>query len=1129
MSAAHAIAAEASLGPRLLLAGSPQLHRPGLEPLPLTAPDAWLLAWLALEGPTPRDRLGRLLWPDSPDESARNALRQRLFRLRRLARIDLVEGSAVLALAAGIGHDLHESHALLAAVDEPTGEELALWARQQRERRCETRVAALGRTMAEHEAAGDWVRALELARQRIEIAPLREEAHLALIRLQYLCGDRAAALRACEACEQMLDREFGAPPGAALQALRAVVQAASRPVTRVRTVPPALARPPRLAGRQAALLQLEQAMASAARVWIEAPAGLGKTRLLQAAVDLRSDALHVTARPGDAAVPYATLNRWFDALAERAPPPGSLRPTLAALWPADAGTRPAGASCATPVAHHLSQVVTAARAWLAQASPIVAAHLLDDLHLADPATLELLPELIDGPDATGAGIAWLLASRPVTDGHPAAALLNVLNRTLPPRRVVLPPLDDAALEELLESIGLDGLRGPAVATQLRVRSGGNPLFAIETLKHAWLQDGAGAASPLAWPPAEHPLQALQALLEQQLAVLSAPALQLARVAAVAGADFGVPLAAQVLQQPAVALTDAWAELESRQVIVGAAFAHDGLREAVRNGIPSLLVQHVHAEVALWLQAHGGEPARIAQHLQAAGQALAALPWLREAAARAQAAWREAERVAFLLTAADICEAHQRLDEAFELVSLAVQSHMNTTREAAGLPLLERLDRLARQPRQIAEAAGHRSWYGTALGDWDAAITHGQRALALLGDRPGPDDPLHAALSQRLGTALAMAGRFDEALPALQAARPWCEAHAGTNAAAEYLGNLAAVLDNLGRPTQALPCHEQVIETTRALGDSAFEATARANLAVSRLNAGDVAGARAQVEQARRLVAGYDRPGASAGFIAALQAQVDRAEGRYDDALACCDEARERLEQSNPGWLPVVHMHQAQIWLDLHQLARARQSLDAVDAGALAPRLRARHAWLHARWRQALGQPSAADYAEALQWAPNQGWPELRWLLRIECAHLTGSAAALDELDAVAAQASQGGHHGVAHCAQFRWLDLATQLCEPSDSLARRARERLLERAADTPPAEPWGLYHAEVWLAPARAHARLGEAQAARALAAQGWAWVSRVGQAHVAAPWRDTFWHTHPVNAALRHLARVDSSDTAG
>jgi len=34
-----------------------------------------LLAWLALEGPTPRGRLAQLLWPQSAADAARNALR----------------------------------------------------------------------------------------------------------------------------------------------------------------------------------------------------------------------------------------------------------------------------------------------------------------------------------------------------------------------------------------------------------------------------------------------------------------------------------------------------------------------------------------------------------------------------------------------------------------------------------------------------------------------------------------------------------------------------------------------------------------------------------------------------------------------------------------------------------------------------------------------------------------------------------------------------------------------------------------------------------------------------------------------------------------------------------------------
>src|SRR6185295_4767109 len=45
--------------------------------------DAALLAWLALEGPTPRAQLAELLWPLSDPVAARNTLRQRLFHLKR--------------------------------------------------------------------------------------------------------------------------------------------------------------------------------------------------------------------------------------------------------------------------------------------------------------------------------------------------------------------------------------------------------------------------------------------------------------------------------------------------------------------------------------------------------------------------------------------------------------------------------------------------------------------------------------------------------------------------------------------------------------------------------------------------------------------------------------------------------------------------------------------------------------------------------------------------------------------------------------------------------------------------------------------------------------------------------------
>jgi DNA-binding SARP family transcriptional activator len=74
---------------------------------------------LALQGPTPRERMSALLWPASDAEAARNALRQRLFRLRRQLGDDVVEGSTVLALASGVTHALSAATPLLGTLSAP--------------------------------------------------------------------------------------------------------------------------------------------------------------------------------------------------------------------------------------------------------------------------------------------------------------------------------------------------------------------------------------------------------------------------------------------------------------------------------------------------------------------------------------------------------------------------------------------------------------------------------------------------------------------------------------------------------------------------------------------------------------------------------------------------------------------------------------------------------------------------------------------------------------------------------------------------------------------------------------------------------------------------------------------------
>ena len=75
---------------RIFLLGAPRLQCcDGVVHL-LERKDAALLTLLAQEGPQQHATACALLWPDVGDGQARANLRQRLFRLRRTARRDVV-------------------------------------------------------------------------------------------------------------------------------------------------------------------------------------------------------------------------------------------------------------------------------------------------------------------------------------------------------------------------------------------------------------------------------------------------------------------------------------------------------------------------------------------------------------------------------------------------------------------------------------------------------------------------------------------------------------------------------------------------------------------------------------------------------------------------------------------------------------------------------------------------------------------------------------------------------------------------------------------------------------------------------------------------------------------------------
>src|SRR5262249_41067569 len=144
--------------------------------------------------------------------------------------------------------------------------------------------------------------------------------------------------------------------------------------------------------------------------------------------------------------------------------------------------------------------------------------VLDDLHFADAATIEMLDDLA----MDGAVIKWGFAQRPAEGLAQAKGLRDVLAKAWKLETIVLEPLDESQMTEFVESLRIPGVSAARLAPHLLKTTGGNPLFALETLKSAVFSGAAldDDASTLPRPAS------VAALVERRLAQLTPRALAL---------------------------------------------------------------------------------------------------------------------------------------------------------------------------------------------------------------------------------------------------------------------------------------------------------------------------------------------------------------------------------------------------------------------------------------------------------------------------------------------------------------------------------------------------------------------------------------------------------------------------
>jgi DNA-binding SARP family transcriptional activator len=1098
---------------RLLTAGGAQVA--------LERKQALVLAYLAIEGPTARAKVARLLWPEAPDSRARGNLRQRLAVLRQAAGADLVSDAAgVLSLAPSLRIEPAGSadEELLARFEYDDCDGAARWLESQREaQRSTQRAVRLGAIRASIEA-GRLDEAARLADALLAADRESEEPYRAQMEVLYLRGDTASAIAVWDRCKEMLRRLYGAVPSAATRQLGETILAASEAALGMRAdaarndaIPVTVLRPPRLIARHAPLHDLIEAWRSEATPWLCGEAGIGKSRLLAEFAVAAGACVVAVARPGDADVPYASLERLVLAAIDRFDPAadGDDLHQAARLLPRLADHRPGEAPEAVQTDHERRRCLHAVARLLAGCTARgCTAIVLDDLHFADTASVEAVLDMAaPSPRPGSTRLRFVFASRwdeAAARGVPWLASLDDPTRF---RRIDMAPLDAAGVAELVDSLGLTGLDAAALSRRLWPQVGGNPAFVLESVKLLLSLGGATAMSQqeLPLPPD------IVSVVERRVGLLSPQARHLAQLAAIAGQSFSVPLAAASLACQPLALTEPLRELELRQVLYGRRFVHDVIAAGVERTIPRSVAEFMHRFVAEYLESHQGQPAHVAAHWRSAGEPQRAGDAYRRAAHAAAEASRPLEQSTLLDAAAACFEQCAATDRLFDVLEERQAVHTAPDAMEARLACMTRMEALAATEAQRLRVLLCRQGWDADHAKTDAldvGLAAIDRALAL--GEPGIAFEFGRATAWRL----ALRGDGPRAVQTLETHRPWVMAQGTAAVRGDFHHAMAAVLGFADRLGPGVEASRQAIAELRTAALWTRLLPVLSNLGLTLHWRGQLEEARDVLTEARQLRERMHGQGSSLVIDTNLGA-VQRDLGDYVESdrtlTAALSELRSRAE-TDPEMrtdCAIAENHHAQAWLLLGQPVRALDALVTDDA-AIAPMFRGRRVALRLRAARMLGRPQAALLAQTEAMAESIASPFQRSLLELEAARSHPEARALAAFERVLLEGATRERPGLM-------LHAAARAAHASLALAdlERARRHLDCVQGIHATCAPYDIDRSELWLMTAQVARATGDEAGADALVERGAQWLQATAE-RLPATWRDGFLRRHPANARL-------------
>jgi DNA-binding SARP family transcriptional activator/tetratricopeptide (TPR) repeat protein len=944
----------------LALLGPPVVQRDGAAVTFDTRKAIALLALLAVTGREhSREQLADLLWPDADSAKGRASLRRTLSVTAAAMGPGLTISRAAVTLEPALVRvDVHEFERLIARPDAASLEQAVQlyrgdflagfvlrgcpdfeeWQASVAEELRQSLARGLQRLVAACIALGELERAAGHARRWLQLDPLHEPAHQAIIRLHGWAGQRSAAMRQYRSLVRVLDRDLAVRPLPETTRLYDDVRAGRLEPPPARPVPeaPVLSAEPSvppgppgawpLVGRDAEVAALRaawRAVGDAGRVVaIAGQAGSGKTRLITefrtSAAEQGGVVLGARCHDGETALPFvlaADLLRTALAVrpdlpevlpAQTAAMAGRLVPALAAAYPDSAAPALDSPVAVTRLYAAIADTLLAATGGSVPAGVVV----VEDVHWADSSSLGLLAYLVrrlaDWPlllvlswQAEQAGRLRILRTA-LAEAEGAS-----LGATVEPG-----PLGPEAIGALLD---LDGM--PRVEVdQLMTETRGLPMLVREYVEALRALGPDGPEQADWWPPAS-----VRDLLRARLQSVSEPTRQLLTAAAVLGSDNDADLLRAVSGRGEDEIVEALDEALGRSLLTeipppaanqapSYGFPYEALRRTAYESATLARRRLLHGRAAdILTRRHERDPATtraatVADHLQLAGRDEEAARW-----------WWRAAQVARELYAH--AQAHAHLVRALAL----------------GYPQLP--GRLA-----LGEELVVLGRYREALAEFETAA-----ALAVAGDGAdagGADRAIQASIEHKLADVHHRLGDWDLADAHLAVvAELVAGAEPGRLARAE--ADRAVVAYRRGDTGQAAAFGRAALSCARAAADPGATAQALNVLGMLAARAGDTAAAETYLRDSLAEARQLPELGAAVAALNNL-ARLLAETGRIGEALTLAAEALELgSELGDQHRVAALHTNMADLlhadgqgeaaMAHLKEAARRFASVDVGDA------------------------------------------------------------------------------------------------------------------------------------------------------------------------------------------------------